>query len=46
MAPKATSIPIIMSVLTTISAINTSIYAISNVYFVNETLAFTTVDIN
>ena len=38
--------PITMTILTTIALIPSSIYGTSSVTFINDTLAYTTVDIN
>jgi hypothetical protein len=46
MAPITTPAPIKMAVLTTIASIASSIYETSSVYFLNDTEAYTTVDIN
>jgi hypothetical protein len=46
MAPIATTTPITMDILTTITSISSSIYGPSSVTFNNDTQAYTTVDIN
>jgi hypothetical protein len=45
MAPIVASTPIIMTSLTKITSLSTSIYESSLVTFINDTLAYTTVDI-
>ena len=46
MAPIVTATPINMTILTTMASILSSIYEPSSVTFVNDTEAYTTVDIN
>ena len=46
MEPIVTSTPITMTTLTTVTSLSSSIYGPSSVSFVNDTLAYTTVDIN
>jgi hypothetical protein len=46
MAPIVTPTPIPMSILTTMASIASSIYGTSTVTFNNDTVAYTTVDIN
>ena len=46
MAPIATATPISMTILTTITSLPSSIYGPSTVTFVNDTQAYTTVEID
>ena len=46
MAPTATPTPITMTLLNTMTSISSTIYETSSVTFVNDTHAYTTVDIN
>ena len=46
MAPISASTPITMTILTTMQSISSSIYESSTITFVNDTDAYTTVDID